>query len=657
MMLGPTSLEEQVDARPGTTNILVYHLIESKYSGLANKNAADFKGDVGFIFNHESFCNPNNPEMCLENNVFEASIVNVTGWAPLEVCSAPGRTGAYACSASSSNYCCVGSDPNDVRTVNNLPGLGLSQMPLGNSFGFPGWWFSFPAQGQKITWNETILRRVQGKCVGNAWRREAGGCAHCGGSLDRCVAECIRQNLMKDGSTTRLQHAWDGAFGLDGEHSCPNVLLPDGSRLVEVPEAHKFQSNHVVCENAFRHQCYDESPFDSCCGDCSGAASSMTCTFSFHGYDHSFNGSFDFEWGSEGCDKACEEFNDSGNQLQDYCEGGPARTTIQECPAAEASLTKVMPVEWCPVGLGNVTCRWEHFRSPFINGSVSPRAETVAGNFSFFMQDHKCSSACRLLGEPLTPPEHFCRGGEMENALGDCPAALTSLQKVQIPHSWCLPGVSRHERKLQAFHSTKVRKQVDVPVSPYSFLTELADFGVWNVSKREFCKEAFIQSCFDAVDWHGCCDNCKGMAHAEMTCSFSIQRPGTSKRMQSHYLFQTNELDCFETCSEIGSDTNDNVIATDWCPGGSVYKTALSCPQAVHAIAKLADWCKPMANEMSAKPIQPWSGVIGGIVALSFLAALVLVSCSRRRPQLRTVDHAGSNVDNYVNDLPYRHLA
>merc|ERR1711924_577567 len=59
-----------------------------------------------------------------------------------------------------------------------------------------GYWFSFPKASEGTMWTEKVERRIQGSCIGNAWREEAGGCSQCGSDLDQCVAKCIQDALV-----------------------------------------------------------------------------------------------------------------------------------------------------------------------------------------------------------------------------------------------------------------------------------------------------------------------------------------------------------------------------------------------------------------------------------------------------------------------------
>jgi len=219
-------------APPSLTGIIAYHLFESKYTGLANKDAGDFKGDAGFIFGTFSKYQKDNPEASMEHNIIEMSEVNVTGWGQYEECNAPGASEfTFNCSADASDYCCTTHDPNNrshnipaVHTKDQLPGLEVSVMSLGSQFGFPGFWFSFPKESEGVTWTQKTLRRIAGKCVGNAWRTAAGGCSECGEVLDQCVAGCIQQALCVNGSTDKLEQIWNRVFADPNE--CPDVALP-----------------------------------------------------------------------------------------------------------------------------------------------------------------------------------------------------------------------------------------------------------------------------------------------------------------------------------------------------------------------------------------------------------------------------------------------
>jgi hypothetical protein len=207
----------------------VWHLFEGKYTGLANKDGGDFKGEMGFIFSTFSKFEETNPEASIEHNIFEMSEVNVTGWDRYQPCNAPGCTGMFTCPVDGDYCCTIGRSPapNDNTT---LPGREKSPMGLGKNYGDKGYWYSFPRESQNVTWTEKMLRRVEGKCVANEWRKDAGGCEDCGEELDSCVADCIKAALAKDGDTTLLRATWDRVF--NSTEICPDLPLPENASLI-----------------------------------------------------------------------------------------------------------------------------------------------------------------------------------------------------------------------------------------------------------------------------------------------------------------------------------------------------------------------------------------------------------------------------------------
>lgn len=219
-------------APPPLKGNIMYHLFEPKYTGLSNRDAGDFKGDAGFIFGTFSPWEKTNPEASMEHNIIEMSEVDVAGWSGYEECNAPGATGWFTCPSNSSIYCCTTQDPANHshhipanHTRDQLPGLEVSVMSLGPAFGLGGFWFSFPAESENVTWTQKLKRRIAGKCLGNAWRTAAGGCNECPGeSLDSCVADCIKASLCVNGSTETLEAIWDRVFANPEE--CPDIPLP-----------------------------------------------------------------------------------------------------------------------------------------------------------------------------------------------------------------------------------------------------------------------------------------------------------------------------------------------------------------------------------------------------------------------------------------------
>jgi hypothetical protein len=218
----------QVPPPPLQGNIF-YHLFEPKYTGLANKDAGDFKGDAAFIFLTFSNYSKGNPEASIDHNIIEMSEVNVTGWGTYEYCNAPGAFGHHTCPETSKDYCCTVKDEQGHDVVTNhtstqLPGLEIPNHAL--SDGSIGFWLSFPRESQGVTWTEKLLRRINGKCLADAWRTDAGGCSSCGEASDKCVADCIQDKM----TLQEIHTTWDRVFADPDE--CPEVPLPGSSVAV-----------------------------------------------------------------------------------------------------------------------------------------------------------------------------------------------------------------------------------------------------------------------------------------------------------------------------------------------------------------------------------------------------------------------------------------
>jgi len=215
---------------PPLTGHIVYHLFEPKYTGLANKDGGDFKGDANFIFTTFTGFIKGNPEASMDHNNIEMSEVNVTGWGKYEECNAPGAEGHFTCPETQGDYCCTnrGQNGKNIPAKHNRTQLPGVEFPPGSDNGF---WFSFPKESQNVTWTERLLRRITGKCMGNAWRKDSGGCSLCpGDALDSCVAQCIQAALTPGGNTTRLQATWDRVFADPQE--CPDQPLPSDATIV-----------------------------------------------------------------------------------------------------------------------------------------------------------------------------------------------------------------------------------------------------------------------------------------------------------------------------------------------------------------------------------------------------------------------------------------
>jgi len=207
-------------------------LFEPKYTGLANKDAGNFLGDASFIFETFSSFESGNPEADIQDNIIEMSTVTVEDWSTDYLkCNAPGAVyngshgGQLNCPSTSTDYCCIDSTDKPAKmTADTLPGYESRSRR-----GVPGgYWFSFPRASQGKKWTEKVERRINGSCIGNAWRQEAGGCSECGANLDQCVAQCIEAALVpgsrwhKDYS--KLQPAWDKAFA--DKTLCPDQPFP-----------------------------------------------------------------------------------------------------------------------------------------------------------------------------------------------------------------------------------------------------------------------------------------------------------------------------------------------------------------------------------------------------------------------------------------------
>jgi len=194
--------------------LTTYHMFEPKYTGLADKDAGDYEGEVAFIFMTFKSYEASNPEAAIGQNVFEMSTVNVTGWDKYAMCNAPG---APQC-RSSTSYCCAVTGGTYQPTQTTLPGKKNSAKH--------GYWFSFPKESEGVTWTETIQRRIQSSCVAQAWRDEAGGCPDCQDLATECVANCIQAAL----DDTTMKAVWDRAFS--NETMCPNQPFPIATMVV-----------------------------------------------------------------------------------------------------------------------------------------------------------------------------------------------------------------------------------------------------------------------------------------------------------------------------------------------------------------------------------------------------------------------------------------
>jgi len=217
---------------PPLTGLVTYHLFESKYTGLDNRDAGDFKGDASFIFGCFSNYSKGNPEASIDHNIIEMDEVNVTGWGTYEQCNAPGAEGHFTCPSNQTDYCCTVHGPHGENIPTNhtstqLPGLEISPRSLKGGSG--GYWYSFPQESRGVTWTNKLIRRIAGKCLADAWRKDAGGCGECGEENDQCVAQCIQKALVPHNDITPLQATWDRVFADPNE--CPDVPF-EGATIV-----------------------------------------------------------------------------------------------------------------------------------------------------------------------------------------------------------------------------------------------------------------------------------------------------------------------------------------------------------------------------------------------------------------------------------------
>merc|ERR1712070_875705 len=216
--------------------VTTYHLFERKYTGLANKDAGDFTGDASFIFSTFNSFEAGNPEASMQHNIIEMSTVTVEDWSREYLkCNAPGAVYSghgqgLDCPSSNTDYCCTG----------NRSALTAETLPAYETHG-GGYWFSFPKASEGKKWTEKLQRRINGSCVGNAWRKEAGGCSQCGADLDQCVASCIQSALVTTSDHwphtkdyTKLRSVWDKAFS--DKTLCPDQPLPgDETAIIADP--------------------------------------------------------------------------------------------------------------------------------------------------------------------------------------------------------------------------------------------------------------------------------------------------------------------------------------------------------------------------------------------------------------------------------------
>jgi len=213
--------------------VTTYHMFEPKYTGLANRDAGDYDGEISFIFLSFASFEKTNPEAAIGDNVFEMSTVNVTGWSSQYAeCNAPGCTGMFKCPANSTDYCCIARGFIPYKpNANTMPGKRAAKDDSHTGKKNNGFWYSFPKESEGVTWEEvSVDRRIKSACLAEAWRADAGGCPDCQDLASECVADCIKSTLITDGDDSKLKASWDRVFA--NRTLCPDQPLPSSVVVV-----------------------------------------------------------------------------------------------------------------------------------------------------------------------------------------------------------------------------------------------------------------------------------------------------------------------------------------------------------------------------------------------------------------------------------------
>lgn len=216
---------------PAPKTITVYHMFEPKYTGLADKDAGDYDGEVSFIFLTFQRFEATNPEAAIGDNIFEMSTVNVTGWGDYAECNAPGCTGAFTCAPNRTDYCCEIKHGVYNPTSQTLPGSEAARDYGNLGKKTNGYWFSFPKESEGVTWTQSkVQRRIKSACLAEAWRAAAGGCPDCEELASQCTAECIKGALVGNGDDSKLKATWDMVFS--NKTLCPDQPFPSSVLVV-----------------------------------------------------------------------------------------------------------------------------------------------------------------------------------------------------------------------------------------------------------------------------------------------------------------------------------------------------------------------------------------------------------------------------------------
>lgn len=213
-----------------------WHVLPAAYTGAANKDLGDEDCDVGFVayycFGQQPAYSKYNAEEHIDGNVIEYLQVSVESspsgaykWGQYLSCCPPGsKTNPgkfYRCNTWS------GQDNDNCHT----PGLPWNDGKISSAgaIDVPGssgtYMYSFPAEGEGVTWRQGQARRIFAPDLAKAWRKAAGGCSACSSEIEQpCVGKCISQLPL-----TTLTKVWNSVAA--DMTTYPNYGVPGSSGI------------------------------------------------------------------------------------------------------------------------------------------------------------------------------------------------------------------------------------------------------------------------------------------------------------------------------------------------------------------------------------------------------------------------------------------
>lgn len=415
------------------------------------------------------------------------------------------------------------------------------------------------------------------------------------------------------------------------------------------------------CVDAYHHECYDQSPFTQCCAVCSGGSNAYQCDWFFRDRvtdceecGETIRDSFTWTEGDvDACEAACGALGGQidhaqrHNQFLDYCPDGDVWNAVQSCPGARASLARLVTPSMCPRHDGSESCNWEHHKV-LGGGTDHSSTLTLNGTFNFEAANKHCKQACDVLGASNNNPSAYC-AGTLLSASG-CPEAQQSLTRaLEQASGWC-PGSTQTELAAVPDRAGSVVKNISLDRSGAPRALRSTDQAVaaptMLVATSDECQQAWDAQCYkDNDDWKSCCHNCDHTGSAGLSCHWDYTAPGNVGSISGRFAYRIDQNPaCTNVCVQLADPTN---MPWEYCPGGSIYASAVSCFPAQHSLADATHgtgMCSvvhapaPPPIEMVALA-EPAQLPVPLMAACAGIAALVAFAAAYVRPQRRHDSH------------------